>query len=214
MFTGEGHLDISARDFLTAARADVRKAVNDFMLGGTPRAFTNYGDYCKFLRELGYRLHVHPRSIVIRGSTLLGYSTSPKRDKVWKKMRDGLDGSRPSDIDVAIVDVDYYDRMDNEATRWDARQGVPALSTIDSEKYLRRRSLRRYYCCDDHALPPGTCVPHHDVLESFDTAPFCGVRRPLSAFVFRDWWGLRGKAELDIRELCDKIDRDQLPEPP
>lgn len=216
MFTAEGHINISAGDFLAAARRDLRAAVNDYLLAGTPRVFATYANFCNFLRELATRLHVHPRSIVVRGSALLGFSTSPKRAKVWQAMRDGSDGSEPSDIDLAIVDAEYFERMDNAARRWDERQGVPSLSGDEWTQYLRRTTLRRFYCCEDKALPRGTFEPHFDAVRRFDVRPFCarGVPHPLGAWVFRDWWALRLKAELDIRELIDKIGRDQLPEPP
>jgi hypothetical protein len=216
MFTGEGHIDIAAKDLLAAARTDLRTAVNDYLLAGTPRVFATYANYCNFLRELGIRLQVHPRSIVVRGSTLLGFSTSPKRAKVWQSMRDGSDGSKPSDIDLAIVDFDYYERIDDAVRRWDERQGVPSLSGDERNRYLRRTTLRRYYCCDDEALPRGTCEPHLDAVRRFDARPYCvrGVPHPVGGWVFRDWWSLRLKAEQDIRELVDKVGRDELPEPP
>jgi hypothetical protein len=48
---------------------------------------------------------------------------------------------------------------------------------------------------------------------SFDTTPFCGLKRDVGAFIFRDWWSLRNRWMADLRELCDKIDKGELAAP-
>ncbi len=106
MFDSEGHLQLSAllfRDMLKEKPA--REIVNNYLMVGTPRAFETYEQYCSFTRELGKVLGVHCRSFIVRGSAHLGYSISPKPDKVWRAFGVRADG-KLSDIDIAIVDAD------------------------------------------------------------------------------------------------------------
>jgi hypothetical protein len=135
-FSEEGHIDIGPKDLLATARLDPRVLVNDILLSGTPRVFKNYQDYCGFRRTLAERLHVHPCSIIVRGSARLGYSTAPFMNKAWRLF------SSKSDIDVAIADVDYFNRFVLLAT------GSPNISTniacvSSSNRAIAARRLAR-----------------------------------------------------------------------
>ena len=97
MFDAEGHILLTRIQFLERARTQPRRLVNNLLLAGTPRAFERYDEFCAFLEDVAIRLHVHPRSIAVCGSTQLGFSYKPQQDKVWLDMRP------TSDIDLAVV---------------------------------------------------------------------------------------------------------------
>ena len=209
-FSQEGYIGISPSDLLARARCDLRSLVNDILLAGTPYIFgTSYSSYCEFRRALAERLHVHPCSIVIRGSARLGYSTKPVMNEAWRALSDA------SDIDVAIADADYFNHLDSEIQSWESRQLVPHFRAPAYYPYARRETYRAFNCVADEWLPPNTCVWHTDVMENFDTASYLGgVNRDVSAFVFRDWWSLRNRWEFDLRELCRAVDENKVGLPP
>jgi len=207
MFTTEGHIEIKPDEVLAHARENPRDLVNNYLLTGTPRVFATYARYCDFLKEVGSRFGLHPRSLLVRGSAHLGYSIAPK-SKAWTQLRFN------SDIDIAVVDVDYYERMEAEVHRWDERQGSVSAYGANMKKALRRQTLCQFFCCSDEELPPNTCVHHCDTMSRIDTTPFCGNKRRLSAFVFRDWWCLRNRYEYDLKELCEGIEKGVIPAPP
>lgn len=203
MFSPEGHIKLTPKKLLELAQTSPRSLVNDYLLVGTPEAFHSYESYCAFRRTLAEKLQVHPIAITIRGSARLGFSPSPKRDKAWLPFRTN---PRPSDIDVAIADVDYFNRLDADIRQWEARQRVPHYSSRDYASYLRRQQYKAYNCVADDCLPHNTCVPHTDITAAFDTAPYCrGVQHKVGAFVFRDWWSLRNKWEYDLKQLCEGV---------
>lgn len=201
MFSSEGHLDLPQPELLRMARSEPRRLVTDFLMVGTPRVFDTYVSFCRFREALASKLQLHPCAIVVRGSARLGYSIAPRVGKAWCALRDR------SDIDVAIADVDYFNRLDNEIRDWEARQRIPHYRAPEYEPYAKRQQYRTFNCVSDDWLPPNTCVPHKDVMDAFDTAPFCGLKRSVTAFIFRDWWSLRNRCEFDLRALCEAIDK-------
>ncbi len=216
MFDAQGHIQISAVDFLQAAKANVQQAVEELTLSGTPHAFATFSEYRKFLDAVGKGLGVHPRTIVVRGSAHFGFSTSPQAHKVWRPFRvKGSRAERPSDIDVAIVDVEYFHRMDNEVQDWESRQRRPKMNEPGANHWLRREQLRRHNIwADDDALPPSTCIPHVNAIANLNTTAFCGgVRRKVSAYVYRNWWSLQDKCMFDLGHLIKLASSQALPKP-
>ena len=199
-FDPEGHLCLDPERLFEHAKLDPRATVNNYLLVGTLWVFATYAKYRAFLRDVATRLHIPPQSIAMRGSSHLGFSIAPRPDKAWQKRR------KDSDIDIAIVDVAYFERLDTEVRAWEGRNLKPNLrNREDVKRYARRQQLRASNCIDDDTLPRNTCVPHRDAMADIDTTPHCGARQDVSAFVFRDWWSLRNRYEDDLKELCEKV---------
>ncbi len=117
------------------------------------------------------------------------------------------------DIDVAIADVDYFTRLDGDIRQWEARQRLPHYKAPAHEPYAKRQQYRSFNCVADDLLPPNTCVPHRDVMDAFDTTSYCGIKRHIGAFVFRDWWSLRNRYEFDLHALCVGVKNGTVPPP-
>src|SRR5438105_15891813 len=115
-FDNEGHAVVTPREWQEAL-VDPRRLTSDIWLVGTPWAFPTYGGFREFLAFLSDRLGVHPNNIAIRGSTKIGFSISCRADKVWVAMRPD------SDLDLAIVDPDYYHFLDREIRGYERRLG-------------------------------------------------------------------------------------------
>lgn len=212
-FDTEGHIKVMPQELLSRARENVERVANELLLYGTPAVFPTYVKYCEFIAALGEALGVHPRSIALRGSGLLGYSLAPK-NTAWAPMRNGdVRGTRPSDIDVAIVDAAYFHWMDGEVQAWESTQGRPSPNVPGVANWVKRATARAFYCCNDKLLPPNTCVQHVDAIRRFQTIEYCGVRRPISAFVFKDWWCIRNRCIKDLRDLIEGIDSGLIPQP-
>lgn len=218
MFDPQGHKSVTATQFFASATADVRTAVKDLCLSGTPSAFSTFTAYRAFLDAVSTALGIHPRAIVVRGSAHLGFSTSPKPHKIWKAFRRVAGpGEEISDIDIAIVDLPYFDQMNREILNWEERQGgEPLPNSPRFRRWLRRADYRHYnLCADDDSLPPNTCMRHVNAIGAIDTAPFCaGIRHGLSAFVFRDWWSLQNRCEYDLRTILRLVQAQAISAPP
>ncbi len=206
-FSKEGHLDLRPTQLLDMAQRAPRRLVNDYLLAGTPRVFETYEAFCRFRESLAEKLHIHPCAIVIRGSARLGYSVAPRMGKAWRKL------TADSDIDVAIADVDYFVRLDGDIRQWESRQRLPHYKAPAYEPYAKRQQYRSFNCVADDWLPPNTCVAHKDVMDAFDTTSYCGIRRDISAFIFRDWWSLRNRCEFDLQALCETVEKGIVPPP-
>lgn len=206
-FSPDGHLDIPANKLFQMAKQSVRTLVNNYLMVGTPRVFDTYDHFCSFREAIARSLHVHPSAVVVRGSARLGYSIAPRLDKAWRKMLPG------SDIDVAIAAVDYFNRLDGDIREWEGRQRQPRYKTREYQAYAKRQQYRSFNCIADGLLPPNTCVPHTDAMQSFDTTQYCGIKRSVTAFVYRDWWSLRNRYEFDLESLCEAVDNGVVPPP-
>ncbi|MCX7050058.1 MAG: hypothetical protein NTX50_31815, partial [Candidatus Sumerlaeota bacterium] len=143
MFDPEGHLNLSAAELFAMAENTPRRLVNDYLLAGTPRAFQTYDLYCEFRTALAKLLQIHPRTMVIRGSTLLGFSITPRMEKVWRPI------SAESDIDLAIADSDYFARLDTEIRQWETRQRIPHDKSREYKPYAKRQEYRSFNCVND-----------------------------------------------------------------
>ena len=88
--------------------------IDHYLIPATPVAFA-YAAYGRFLHQLSLHLGVHPRNLFLRGSCQIGFSITPKATKVWMAM------DERSDLDLAIIDAAYYEKIDREVMRWEER---------------------------------------------------------------------------------------------
>jgi hypothetical protein len=146
-FDPEGHLEITPSELHQLARDDPRRLIDQYLIQGTPAVFPTYDTYYQFLREISCRLDVHPRNLILRGSSKLGFSIAPKVDKVWYEARED------SDLDLAIVDTAYYERIDQEVIRWEERNRADRLEGRASKRFLDRQEDRYFNCCRIKDLP-------------------------------------------------------------
>lgn len=193
--TSEGHLLVTPREVCDQLTEPAR-LINDLLIPGTPRAFATYLGYCDFLACCADRFGVHPRNLLIRGSTKLGFSLSPAADSAWVEMR--LD----SDLDLAIIDADYYHYLDREIRMWERNPTNKAFRGFQFNKSLARQKQRAFYTFRYFDLPEIDCVTEHNTrLKTLPVEACCGVPRPIDAFIFRDWWSLYSRWEFDLRDL-------------
>jgi hypothetical protein len=194
-FDTEGHVVVTPRQWQKGL-TDPGRLTRDVWLPGTPWAFPTYTAFRTFLAFLADRLAVHPNSIAIRGSTKVGFSISPKAAKVWGAMRPD------SDLDLAIVDPDYYHFFDREIRSHERRLGAKLFQGTESRKAVGRRESRKFYTYRYPDLPDIGCVQDHQaVLAEAPVEQCCGSRRSLTAFIYRDWWSVHARCEYDLRDL-------------
>jgi len=206
-FDPEGHLKLTPEQVFQLTSDDPRRLIDHYLTQGTPVVFPTYESYYSFLREVSNRLEVHPRNIVLRGSARLGFSIAPRVGKVWVEV------GQKSDLDLAIVDASYYERIDQTVIRWEDRNRAHSVAGRASDGFAERQRDRFFNCCRIKDLPKHLFLHHFDAMEDIARMAHCGRRRDLNAFIFRDWWALRSRFEFDLSELRDKIPR-QLPLPP
>jgi hypothetical protein len=196
-FDSEGHIVTSPREVFQWAAKNPRRLIDSYLLTGTPWSFPTYDSYRNFLEAIYERIGIHPNNLFMRGSCHLGFSISPE-PPVWSEMKDG------SDLDLAIVDANYFDRMDKEIQEWEERNRIE-LQGKSSGYYIKRQDYRRFNCCAEYTFPSNTCVHHRDVMLRVAKMEHCGRFRSLSAFIFRDWFSARLRCESDLRKLCDGV---------
>lgn len=193
--TAEGHIQLSPREFCERLDEPAR-LINDLLIPGTPAAFATYGRYRDFLHACAAIFGVHPRNLVLRGSSKLGFSVSPSAESIWREMRPD------SDIDLAIVDPDYYHYLDREIRMWERAPTNLAFRGIRFKQSMARRQQRAFYTYRYFDLPDIPCVrDHNDRLRRVPVEDCCGLPRPIDAFIFRDWWCLYSRWEYDLRDL-------------
>jgi hypothetical protein len=194
-FDAEGHAVVTPREWHEGLALPGR-LTRDVWLVGTPWAFPTYAGFREFLAFLADRLGVHSNNLAVRGSSKIGFSIAPRADKVWVGMR------ADSDLDLAIVDPDYYHFFDREIRSYERRQGSRLYDVPQRVKTIGRREARKFYTYRDRDLPDIGCVRDH--LGHLGEAPVtacCGGPRPLSAFIYRDWWSIHERCEYDLRDL-------------
>lgn len=206
-FDSEGHLQITPEQLFRFACNDPRRLIDHYLTHGTPVVFPTYDAYCDFLREISNRLEVHPKNLVLRGSSKLGFSIAPKADKVWNEV------GEKSDLDLAIFDARYYERIDHEVIRWEERNRADKVKGRASKGFPARQDDRFFNCCRIKDLPEHLFLHHFDAMRDVALMEHCGRRREMNAFIFRDWWALRARFEFDLRELREGVPK-KLPAPP
>jgi hypothetical protein len=146
----------------------------------------------------------------MRGSCKVGFSIAPRLEKAWGECHGG------SDLDLAIVDPDYYHTIDRETRHWERRPETKAAIVQSADlarQWKRRQNERQYYFYRDYNLPDGlqckqlivNCIQGAPVEET------CGINRPVNIFVYRDWLSLVARYEFDIQQLTEGVDRGEIP---
>jgi hypothetical protein len=206
-FDEHGHVRWTPRSFYALAEEAPDRLIDGYLMFGTPAAFPDYISYCTFLAEIEERTGIHPRNLYLRGSCQLGFSITPKVEKVWSRIRED------SDLDLVIVDPLYYRRFEEEIREWETRNPIDALKGKASDHYLKRQEDRQYNCCRDYALPQAVCVHHQKTMKRVADKKYCGGWRKLSAFIYPDWHSARRRYEFDIRMLVQGVQRKWLTPP-
>lgn len=206
-FDEQGHVIWTPKELYQMVLESPRRLVNDYLMGcGTPSAFNEYSLYCDFIHAVAERTGIHPRNFYLRGSCQIGFSIAP-RDKVWTAMSD------VSDLDLVIVDRNYFKRFDEEVRRWESRNPAQFLQGKASEAYFNRQRDRQFYCCRDDGVPSVVCVHHRDTMAAVAQMKHCGCMRRLSAFIYPDWHAARQRYEYDLRLLREGITGGKLTPP-
>jgi hypothetical protein len=191
----EGHLLTTPREVCEGLASPAR-LINDVLIPGTPVAFETYSRYCEFLAFCADALGVHPRSILVRGSAKLGFSVSADAKRAWVEMRPD------SDLDLAIIDPDYYHYLDREIRMYERNPDNEAFRGKQFSKSIARQKQRGFYTYRYFDLPEIGCVTEHIArLKALPVEDCCGLPRPIDAFIFRDWWSLYSRWESDLRVL-------------
>jgi hypothetical protein len=194
-FDAEGHVVVTPREW-QAGLADPGRLTRDTWLVGTPWAFPTSKAFRDFVAFLSDRLGVHPNNLVVRGSTKIGFSISCKADKVWVVMRPD------SDLDLAIVDPDYYHYFDREIRSHERKLGGRLFRGKELKKAVGRRESRKFYTYRYQDMPDIGCVQDHKGHLSEAPVEQCsGCPRLLTAFIYRDWWSVQARCEYDLRDL-------------
>ena len=210
-FDEYGHVIWTPRTLYDLAKSDPLQLVNRYLMSGTPQAFAEYDHYCDFLEAVAERTGVHPRNLYLRGSCHIGFSIAPKQ-KVWTAMK-SAPKSKPSDLDLAIVDEAYFVRFEREVRWWEERNPGDSLQGFSSDLFVRRQQDRQYNCCRDEALPKAICIHHQDTMRRVAEMKHCGLHRTLSAFIYPDWLSARNRYEFDVRKLIEEVEAARLPRP-
>jgi hypothetical protein len=160
------------------------EVVSELILSGVPFAFRNApGNYQRLLAHLAGRLSVAETDLVLVGSGRVGFSLNPDPNRF------GQPFSARSDLDVAVVSQDLFDRA------W-----IDLLRLTDPQLWSRgeriRRSVREHR--DLHYIHDGRMKPHllmsiTDVadlwFDAFRSDP--GLEglagRELNGMLFRTW---------------------------
>ncbi|MBW3540857.1 MAG: hypothetical protein KY476_11350, partial [Planctomycetes bacterium] len=177
--SSHGHIAITPREICERLR-DVARLINGVMIPGTPVAFPSYQQYRDFLAACAEGLGVHPRNLLIRGSTKIGFSLSADPSRAWIEMRPD------SDLDLAIIDPDYYHFFDREIRMWERRLGNKAFRGPQFTKSLARQKQRAFYTYRYFDLPDIACeTDQKNRLKTLHVEECCGLPRPIEAFIFR-----------------------------
>lgn len=204
-FDHEGRAAISPRLLLENAVRNARGLVDHCLISATPAVFT-HAAFCDFLHAVSIRVGVHPRNLILRGSCQIGFSITPRIDKAWMRMDD------QSDLDLAIVDAGYYERIESEVMRWEDRTRAHHGEGMAAERYGGRQRDRFYNCCRAGDLPRHLVAHHVEAMEEIAEMRLSGPFRAVKAFLFRDWWSLRSRYVYDLEQLRRLVPH-VLPEP-
>lgn len=212
-FDQEGHVVVTPREVhRMALTMDGRaRLINTVLLPGTPRAIPSHERYCDLLHHVSDGMGIHPNNLFFKGSTKLGFSIAPKAEKAW------MEYGPTSDLDLAIVDPRFYQVVDFEVGRWE-------WSTENRGRMYRNQRLLREHGNRTYNKGRFDCFRFFDLpdiasmrllVECLESAPVeasCGIRRPLSAFVYRDWWGVCKRYDHDLHCLRKAIVAGRIPD--
>lgn len=202
----EGHVLISPVELKTMAFENPDVLINHWLLPGTPMAFETYAKYTSFIDYLTDKTGIHPHHFLFRGSTKIGFSISPNREKrkTWQRF------SSTSDLDLAIVDPHFYETVDEQVRR---RDRLPENLTevlryrtgTEFEQYQARIHQKgRHDCYRFFDLPRGieSVAGLQKILDMAPIEASCVHRFvELKAFIFRDRWAVHRRYHTDLDDL-------------
>jgi len=220
-FDEHGHILIGPREVQERAFDDPDGLINHALMPGTPMGFATYAQYCQFVDYLSDGMGIHPHHFLFRGSTKVGFSISPNREKrsIWKRF--GL----TSDLDLAIVDPHFYATVDEAMRGHDRlpknREQVYRYRTgFKFRQYLERIDQKgRHDCYRFFDLPRGLAclVDLGRVLNNALIADTCvHAFVDIRAFIFRDRWAVHRRYHTDLDQLRHALTtkQDPLPQAP
>jgi hypothetical protein len=196
-FDAEGHLIVAPGEIHEMALADKARLINSILIPGTPRAIPTHAQHHELLRYLSDRIGIHPSCLFFKGSTKIGFSIAPKAAKVWMAY------GPKSDLDLAIVDPHFFQMVDSEVRRWEWN-GANRGRIFQNQRLLKEYGNRNYHkgkfdCFRFFDLPKIACMEQlDDCLSNAPVEASCGVSRTLTAFIFRDWWGICKRYDYDL----------------
>jgi hypothetical protein len=215
----EGHVLISPIELGAMAFDNPDALINHWLLPGTPMAFGTCAQYVTFVDYLTEQTGIHPHHFLFRGSTKIGFSISPDREKrkTWQRFGPG------SDLDLAIVDAHFYQTPDEQVRRWDRlpenRSRVFRYRTdVEVKKYENRVAQKGRHDCYRFFDVPRDIECLATLQKILDNAPVadCCVHQfvELKAFIFRDRWAVHRRYHTDLDDLRHGLTTKDNPLPP
>lgn len=188
-FDAEGHVLLSPKH-VEEGLSDCDLLVTRWLLPGTPHLFDTYDDFHRFLLFIADELYIPPMNVCVRGSGKIGFSIAPKGHKLW--MAPGPD----SDVDVGIVDVDYFNLIHRELRRW--MRTAPVDRGREVLKKVKKTRVHEYYRYFDLPNEIPVVAQHNDCFRRAGDAVECVRGRVVTAFIFRDWWSVCARYKFDL----------------
>jgi len=208
-FDQQGHVVVTPKQLHQLAIENRKHLINAVLLPGTPAAIPTHDQHFELLHYFADSLGLHPNNLFFKGSTKIGFSIAPRSEKVW------MEYGAESDLDLAIVDADFFSRVDSETGQWERMSENCERVFKDNTllKAAKNRSYQkgRFDCFRFFDLPDIEVM--QKLNESLEKAPIercCGIPRPMTAFVFRNWWGVYRRYEYDLHCLCQAMSQDDL----
>lgn len=199
--------------FSLCEKPDTRTSlVRRVFFRATPRVFPTAVAYGDFLDRVALILRIHPHDVHVRGSGLLGFSTTPSAAKLWKPI-DTTHPTNRSDIDVAVADSNIYRRWIEGVDEWEKEHPLkPNDSGPEWKKAQDRNRQRSALSLWSESLPDGVGTLERRAMAALDTHSLCGHKRAANILVFRDWAALEKRCLSDLAEIWTS--RGRLPDPP
>jgi hypothetical protein len=204
-FDAQGHVLLSPRH-VQDGLADCDSLVNRWLLPGTPLSFDTHDNFHRFLSFIADELYIPPMNVCVRGSGKIGFSIAPRDHKLWMAPR------ADADVDVGIVDVDYFNVIDRELKRWVRK----APLTVEARKAARKINKTRSYDYFRYFDLPETIpvvAQHNDCFRRAGDVVECVRGRVVTAFIFRDWWSVCRRYKWDLQLVKEGLARNQNPLP-
>jgi hypothetical protein len=185
--------------------ADCEWLINRWLLPGTPHIFDTYDSYHRFLNSIADALYIPPLNVCVRGSGKIGFSIAPREEKVWMEV------APDADVDVGIVDVDYFNVIHREIERW--LRSAPADEGRDVSKKIRKTRGFEYYRYFDLPEAIQVVAQHNESFKRAGEAIECVQGRVVTAFIYRDWWSVIRRYRFDLEKLNQGLMRGVNPLP-
>ena len=203
-FDAEGHCLLKPSDLQQLIVAEnYHWIINGILLKSTPTIF-NRREFFELCDAISAALCIHPNNIVVRGSSLLGYSLNP--ESLWRQI--GPD----SDIDLSIIDPEYYQLIDHAVWNYDQFVAHRDQSSVEFYKSSNRKKLKRFNYYRHFDLPNVAITQSHNEAIKQVIRNKRTINRSVSAFIFRDWWSFYGRCKYELIGIRDGLMQDRYPQ--